>query len=60
MIKSKFSCCVAYKINEETWYIPRGDRVVQDVEWIDPTLPEELIVRAQMLPDINIKHKRQH
>lgn len=55
-IKSKSPGYVAYKINEKTWYAPRGDRAV---EWIDPTLAGELNMRTQTLPHVNINHKRQ-
>lgn len=51
---------VIFRIKVKTWCISRGDRVVQNVEWIDPALASELIVRIQTLPDININHRRQN
>ncbi|ERE72166.1 doublecortin domain-containing protein 5 [Cricetulus griseus] len=40
------------EVNGKTWYIPRGDRLVQIVEWIDPYLASELTVRTQPLPNL--------
>lgn len=38
MCTCKFPSYVAYRINEKTWYVSRGDREVQIVECIDTKL----------------------
>lgn len=55
-IRIKFSSYVVYRIDGKINYITRGVRVAQNVEWIDPTLAGELIMRTQTLPDENIYH----
>lgn len=54
-IKSKFPGYVAYRINGKTWYACRRHRTV---ERIDSALADELIMRTQTLPDVNINHSR--
>lgn len=60
-IKLKFPGYIAYRINGKTWYAPRGDRAVQNAEWIDSALSGKLIGRTNLPDDrdININHKRQ-
>lgn len=53
-IRIKFASYVVYSINGKTSYIPRGDRVAQNIEWTDSNLAGELMVRTQTLPDENI------
>ena len=55
-VKSKFTGYIVYRIKGNAWCSPRGEGVGQKVEWIDPGLVGELIVRTQALPDININH----
>lgn len=53
-IRIKFASYVVYRINGKTSYIPRGDRVAPNVEWIDSTLAGELMGKTQTLPGENI------
>ena len=59
-IKSKFPYDFADRINGKTGYTHRGNRTVQNVEWIDPTLFGEVIMRTYTLPDVNINHRREN
>lgn len=40
-VKSKSPNDVAYRIKGKTWCISRGDRVIENVEWIDPSVAGE-------------------
>lgn len=45
-LKRKFPCDFADRINGKTGYTHRGNRSVQNVEWINPTLFGEVIMRT--------------
>ena len=55
IIKSKLPGNVAYRINGKACYAPRGDRIVHNIERIDPTLASKLIVTTMTLLDETIK-----
>lgn len=59
-IKSRSPSTVAYRINgKKNWYSLRGDRVVQNIEWIDLALTDDLIMRPKpyLIKTLNIREK---
>lgn len=59
-IKSRSPSNVAYRINgKKNWYSLRGDRIVQNIEWIDLALTGDLIMRTKpyLIKTLNIRDK---
>lgn len=59
-IKNKFLSFEASRKNGKTSYVTREDRVVENIELIDPALGGKLIVRTKTLPNGNSIYRRQN